>query len=89
MPNVIGEAMINGTPCVSSNVGDCSYVIGNTGWIFESNNVEELTNAIVSAHKISNNKKEWQNKKNDCFTRIINNFSIEKMRDEYQNLWSN
>ena len=88
MPNVIGEAMINGTPCVSSDVGDCSYVIGNTGWVFESNNIEQLTHSIVSAYKIRNDKKEWQNKKNDCFIRISNNFSIKKMIDAYEILWS-
>ena len=88
MPNVIGEAMINGTPCVSSDVGDCSYLIGNTGWIFESNNIKELTNSILSAYKVSSDKKKWQDKKNDCFRRINNNFSIEKMRARYEILWS-
>ena len=32
-PNVIGEAMSSGVPCVSSNVGECKNIIGDYGFI--------------------------------------------------------
>ena len=32
-------------------------------WIFETNNLEALTDSIFSAYRVSSNEKEWQNKK--------------------------
>lgn len=44
-PNVIGEAMSCGTPCVVTNVGDSSYVVGEYGVVLSDRTVDSLTRA--------------------------------------------
>ncbi len=88
MPNVIGEAMSNSVPCISSDVGDCKDLISDTGWIFESNNINQLVNSLIKALKLKSNKEKWITIKNKCQNRIIEYFSINNMKDKYDKLWN-
>ena len=45
-PNVLGEAMSSSLFCISSNVGDVPYILGDTGLIFPNNDMNALRNAI-------------------------------------------
>jgi glycosyltransferase involved in cell wall biosynthesis len=48
-PNVIGEAMSCGLPCVSTAAGDAAEVIGDCGWIVPLGSPERLADALVQA----------------------------------------
>lgn len=85
-PNVIAEAMASGTPCVATNVGDTSLIVGNTGWITKPNNPKLLAKKIVQAIKKSRSK-EWKNQCKIARDRIVKNFSIKRMTDNYNKIW--
>jgi glycosyltransferase involved in cell wall biosynthesis len=48
-PNVIGEAMATGVPCVVTDVGDSPIVVGDDGWVCRPQDPSDLARAMKSA----------------------------------------
>jgi len=46
-PNVIGEAMATGVPCVVTDVGDSAWVVGNLGTVVPVRTPETLAPALL------------------------------------------
>jgi len=84
-PNVIGEAMSTGVVCVSTNVGDSRYIVGNTGVIALSNDKSGLLVALKNAICIPKEKREILGK--NARERVINLYSIELMADRFVDLY--
>ena len=76
-PNVVAEAMASGTPCVVTDVGDSSLIVGKTGWTVRPSNSRELAGGIESSIK-NLSQKNWRYFCKYSRNRIANNFSIEK-----------
>lgn len=45
-PNILGEAMASGVPCVTTNVGDAGAVVGNSGLVVPPGDPEAMAEAI-------------------------------------------
>ena len=88
-PNVLNEAMACGTPCVTTNVGDASLIVDNTGWVVSPRDPKAIANAVFKAvdEKQSDNL-TWVKRKNECHKRIADHFTLEKMLKKYKEAWA-
>ena len=73
-PNVLGEGMSCGLPVVATDVGDCSDIIGDRGWIVPVNDPASLAVALKTAIVALPN---WN--RDDSRQRIVDNYGIDAM----------
>jgi glycosyltransferase involved in cell wall biosynthesis len=87
-PNVVGEAMATGVPCVVTDVGDCAKLVGSTGIVVPPSNVRALADAIVTFLRMSADRRAEFGGKTRA--RICEKFSlslaIQRYSDEYESL---
>lgn len=83
-PNVLGEAMAMGLPCVATNVGDAKVIQGNTGKtvglnaVSISNGINELLNLDKpSLVEVGEQARE----------QLRNNYSLPKIIRQYSNIY--
>ncbi|MDA7476488.1 glycosyltransferase [Candidatus Pelagibacter ubique] len=86
-PNVIAEAMSCKTPCIATNVGDCSFIIGKTGWLAPPQNPIKIAKVIEIAFKEIGTTK-WKKRRNQSRLRIKRNFNISRMIKSFNDLWT-
>jgi glycosyltransferase involved in cell wall biosynthesis len=85
-PNVVAESMACGTPCVVTDVGDASLIVGKTGWVVPPNSPIKLAKSLTKAlHEIGTQK--WNIRCYKSRLRIKENFDISKMIKSYNKLW--
>lgn len=75
-PNVLGEAMACGVPCVTTDVGDAAHIVGKTGLIVPKGNPEAMAEALLMmAQRVK------RGELSETRTRIVEHFSLERMVD--------
>ncbi len=85
-PNVVAESMACGTPCIVTDVGDASLIVGETGWVVPPNNPTKLAKAIEKGlHEVKT--KNWNKRSNKVRSRIKKNFLLSKMLKSYNKSW--
>ena len=86
-PNVVAESMACGTPCVVTNVGDASLIVGKTGWVVPPNNPYKLAAAIENAIYAFGSQ-NWKKKCREARSRISKKFDMSKMVKSYNKSWN-
>ena len=86
-PNVVAESMACGTPCIVTDVGDASDIVGETGWTVPPNRSIKLAKTInIVLNEIK--KKNWSKKCNQARSRIKEKFYLKKMLESYHETWN-
>lgn len=84
-PNVIGEAMACAVPCAVTDVGDASWLLGDTGRVAPPNNPEAL--AAVITELLQMNAAERQELGLKARQRVIEHFSLARVASQYEELY--
>jgi len=84
-PNVLGEAMYAGVPCIATDIGDSRYIIDDTGIVVPPNSPQSLKLAIEKL--INKTPLERQQLGKFARARIKNHFSIAKNVSSYVELY--
>lgn len=86
-PNVIGEAMSCGVPCVVTDVGDSAWMVGNTGRVVPPRDPEALANAWKELIDLGAEGRSALGKA--ARARIRDHFSIDSVVAQYEALYQN
>ena len=84
-PNVIGEAMSCGIPCVVTDVGDSAWIVGDSGIVVQPYNHEALCEAWEKLIELGSVKRQILGEK--ARERIKNHFSIQMIVQKYEQLY--
>ncbi|MCJ7622404.1 MAG: glycosyltransferase, partial [Anaerolineaceae bacterium] len=84
-PNVIGEAMACGVPCVVSDLGDSAHLVNDTGLVVSPRDPSAF--ALAWGNFIEKNIQERKQLGDAARSRIQDNFSLTHVVSEYQSLY--
>ena len=84
-PNVIGEAMACGVPCVATNAGDSAQIVGHTGRIVPRDDPLALAQAMEEVLSLTENERRALGEK--ARARIAEYFELSGMVKRYATLY--
>jgi glycosyltransferase involved in cell wall biosynthesis len=84
-PNVLGEAMCVGLPCISTDVGDASLLMGSLGEIVPAKDAMALSRAILSLASMDASSRRALGMKSR--KRIIESFSLDVVVGKFSDIY--
>lgn len=84
-PNVVGEAMACGVPCVVTDVGDCAILVGKTGIVVPPNDAGALASAWHQLLEMSHEERRRLGQL--ARQRIKNKFDLNLVVSRYEDLY--
>lgn len=85
-PNVVGEAMACGVPCVVTDVGDAKTIVDDTGIVVPRRNPSALAEACIKLLNLSD--EQFLVLKDKCRKRITENFTVEQMVKRFESVYN-
>ena len=83
--NVLGEAMASGVPCVTTDVGDCAWVVGDTGKVVPPRSPLDLADAVTELISLPAPEREQLGSR--ARDRVVSEFSVARMAADYTSLY--
>lgn len=84
-PNVLGEAMACGVPCVTTDVGDSAAVVGSLGRVVAPGRPEDLAREVLAL--LSLRPEERAQLGDQCRDRVREHFSLDSIARRYEDLY--
>lgn len=84
-PNVLGEAMACGVPCVATDAGDSAYIVGDTGRIVSVGDMHTLAGSVVDVLSMSSTERTAVG--NRARARVEELFEIGRIAKEYEKIF--
>jgi glycosyltransferase involved in cell wall biosynthesis len=84
-PNVLGEAMACGVPCVATNVGDAAWIVGETGRVVATRSPAALSQAWKELLALGAERRRLLGEA--ARRRVVREFSLDRIAGEYENLY--
>jgi glycosyltransferase involved in cell wall biosynthesis len=85
-PNVLAEAMSAGVPCITTDVGDAAYLIGDTGAVVQPGDVLAIVRCLEAL--IAAGEAERERLGQAARDRIAANFSIDAISNRFKELYA-
>lgn len=84
-PNVLGEAMACGIPCVVTDVGDSAAIVGDTGRVVPPSDMSGLAAALAELLALPSTERRYLGQK--CRKRVAENYDLCLVAASYGNLY--
>jgi glycosyltransferase involved in cell wall biosynthesis len=81
-PNVVGEAMAMGLPCVVTDVGDASYLLGDGGVVVPKEDSQLLASGLLRLLSMSDQERMDLGARGKA--RVAAEFSMERTRERFE-----
>jgi glycosyltransferase involved in cell wall biosynthesis len=86
-PLVLGEAMCCELPCVVTDIGDSSIIVGEAGYIIENFDDNSFANALIELARMNTSERRILGKL--ARQQIVEHFSISKIAKQYKSVYLN
>lgn len=84
-PNALGEAMACEVPCITTDVGDSAYIVGDTGFVVPPQDPQALANAIIQYFRTPLEQRQQLGRK--ARQRVETHFTLAQTVKQYEQVY--